>query len=171
MYMRLLGYPAASISLLTTYNGQRRLLEDVVAARCASHPLFGAPARIATVDTYQGQQNDYVLLSLVRTRTVGHLRDVRRLVVATSRARLGLYVFGCQPLFAQCFELAPTFAQLLARPTQLALLPGEAWGACERAESEVRVERRSGAALRCASASAAAHHARPPLQALVPSRS
>ncbi|CAN0444221.1 unnamed protein product, partial [Hapterophycus canaliculatus] len=42
---------------------------------------------------YQGQQNDYVLLSLVRTRTVGHVRDVRRLVVALSRARLGLYVF------------------------------------------------------------------------------
>jgi len=34
-----------------------------------------------------------VLLSLVRTKTVGHLRDVRRLIVAMSRARLGLYVF------------------------------------------------------------------------------
>jgi intron-binding protein aquarius len=34
-----------------------------------------------------------VLLSLVRTKAVGHLRDVRRLIVAMSRARLGLYVF------------------------------------------------------------------------------
>ncbi len=60
-------------------------------------PLGPAPlgsAQIATVDKYQGAQNDYILLSLVRTRTVGHLRDVRRLVVAMSRARLGLYVFG-----------------------------------------------------------------------------
>ena len=31
-----------------------------------------------------------MLLSLVRTRSVGHVRDVRRLVVAMSRARLGL---------------------------------------------------------------------------------
>ncbi len=50
--------------------------------------------QIATVDKYQGAQNDYILLSLVRSRAVGHLRDVRRLVVAMSRARLGLYVFG-----------------------------------------------------------------------------
>lgn len=56
--------------------------------------LAPPPRQIATVDKYQGQQNDYVLLSLVRTRAVGHIRDVRRLVVAMSRARLGLYVFG-----------------------------------------------------------------------------
>jgi intron-binding protein aquarius len=31
------------------------------------------------VDKYQGQQNDYVLLSLVRTNHFGHFRDVRRL--------------------------------------------------------------------------------------------
>ena len=43
--------------------------------------------QVQTVDKYQGQQNDYILLSLVRTRAVGHLRDVRRLVVAMSRSR------------------------------------------------------------------------------------
>ena len=42
------------------------------------------PAAISTVDRFQGQQNDYILLSLVRTRSVGHLRDVRRLIVAVS---------------------------------------------------------------------------------------
>lgn len=124
-YMRLLGYPAASISILTTYNGQRALLQDVVERRCASHPLFGRPRTVSTVDKYQGQQNDYVLLSLVRTRHFGHLRDVRRLVVAMSRARLGLYVFARGSLFANCFELQPTFRQLLGRPTQLALVAGE----------------------------------------------
>jgi intron-binding protein aquarius len=77
--------------------------------------------QITTVDKYQGQQNDYVLLSLVRSRVVGHLRDVRRLVVALSRARLGLYVFGRQELFANCFELAPAFSRLLERPTQVRL--------------------------------------------------
>lgn len=44
-----------------------------------------AAPQITTVDKYQGQQNDYVLLSLVRSKVVGHLRDVRRLVVALSR--------------------------------------------------------------------------------------
>jgi intron-binding protein aquarius len=74
------------------------------------HNISTCPAlQITTVDKYQGQQNDYVLLSLVRTRIVGHLRDVRRLVVAMSRARLGLYIVGRQALFANCFELQPAF--------------------------------------------------------------
>lgn len=72
--------------------------------------------QVATVDKFQGQQNDFILLSLVRTRFVGHLRDVRRLVVAMSRARLGLYVFCRRSLFEQCYELQPTFQLLLQRP-------------------------------------------------------
>ena len=83
--------------------------------------------QVTTVDKYQGQQNEYVLLSLVRTRAVGHVRDVRRLVVAMSRARLGLYVFGRLPLFANCYELQPTMQAFMQRPTQLALHPTEYW--------------------------------------------
>lgn len=76
MYMRLLGYPAEKISILTTYNGQKHLIRDVVEQRCTQNPVFGRPSKITTVDRFQGQQNDYILLSLVRTRTVGHLRLV-----------------------------------------------------------------------------------------------
>jgi len=65
--------------------------------------------QVTTVDKYQGQQNDYIILSLVRTATVGHIRDVRRLVVALSRARLGLYILGRLSLFKNCFELTPAF--------------------------------------------------------------
>ena len=65
MYMRLCGYPAERITILATYNGQKMLLRDVLNERCGGHPLFGLPARVTTVDKYQGQQNDYVLLSLV----------------------------------------------------------------------------------------------------------
>lgn len=121
MYMRLLGYPASKISILTTYNGQKHLIRDVIRQRCASHPLIGSPSKVTTVDRFQGQQNDYILLSLVRTRFVGHLRDVRRLVVAMSRARLGLYVFCRRSLFEQCYELQPTFQLLLQRHDRLAL--------------------------------------------------
>ena len=65
--------------------------------------------QVTTVDRYQGQQNDYIILSLVRTKHVGHLRDVRRLVVAMSRARLGLYVLARVSLFRGCTELQPAF--------------------------------------------------------------
>ncbi|KAF9175690.1 hypothetical protein BGX21_006167 [Mortierella sp. AD011] len=124
-YMRLLGYPAEKITILTTYNGQKDLIRDVLNQRCSWNPIFGKPARITTVDKYQGQQNDYVLLSLVRTKAVGHVRDVRRLVVALSRARLGLYIFGRQKLFQDCHELEPAFKRLLKRPTKLWLKTGE----------------------------------------------
>ena len=128
-YMRIIGYPADRISILTTYNGQKNLLRDVANLRCADHPLFGLPAKIETVDRYQGQQNDYILLSLVRTRNVGHLRDVRRLVVATSRARLGLYIFGRWSLFSDCYELQNTFKVLESVPRALICAPTETFHA------------------------------------------
>ncbi|KAH8383163.1 hypothetical protein KR009_007124 [Drosophila setifemur] len=125
MYMRLMGYPASKISILTTYNGQKHLIRDVINARCGNNPLIGWPHKITTVDKYQGQQNDYILLSLVRTKAVGHLRDVRRLVVAMSRARLGVYVFARVSLFKNCLELQKTFKLLTERPLQLSLVPND----------------------------------------------
>ena len=57
-YMRLLGYPAAKISILASYAGQRALIRDVLNHRCAKNPIFGLPRVITTVDKYQGEQND-----------------------------------------------------------------------------------------------------------------
>eukprot|EP01086_Lenisia_limosa_P018232 TRINITY_DN9930_c0_g1_i1.p1 TRINITY_DN9930_c0_g1~~TRINITY_DN9930_c0_g1_i1.p1 ORF type:complete len:621 (+),score=189.18 TRINITY_DN9930_c0_g1_i1:176-1864(+) len=139
-YLRLIGYPAERISIITTYNGQKSLLKNVVSRRCAHNPLFGFPHRIATVDEYQGQQNDIVILSLVRTRNIGHLRDVRRLVVALSRSRFGLYVFCRTKLFETCLELSPAFKQLLSRPTELQIAPGEIYDT-KRKTSEVVIPR------------------------------
>ena len=107
--MRLLGYPAEKISILATYNGQKHLIRDVIKARCAPYPIFGEPHAISTVDKYQGQQNDYILLSLTRTKTVGHLRDVRRLVVALSRCKLGLYVFGRYFIYVEVIFLCDLY--------------------------------------------------------------
>ncbi|KAK5943581.1 hypothetical protein PMZ80_004589 [Knufia obscura] len=101
MYMRLLGYPARNISILAAYAGQRALISDVLEHRCRGNKLFGMPRAVSTVDRYQGEQNDYVILSLVRTKTQGYLRDVRRLTVALSRARLGLYILGRRRLFEE----------------------------------------------------------------------
>lgn len=62
MYMRLLGYPAHKISILTTYAGQKALIKDVLNHRCKGdatiNSLFGLPRIVATVDKYQGEQND-----------------------------------------------------------------------------------------------------------------
>jgi intron-binding protein aquarius len=45
-FMRLMGYPAERITILTTYNGQKDLLRDVIEARCARHPLIGRPHKV-----------------------------------------------------------------------------------------------------------------------------
>uniref|UniRef100_A0A8C1YQ74 RNA helicase aquarius n=1 Tax=Cyprinus carpio TaxID=7962 RepID=A0A8C1YQ74_CYPCA len=136
MYMRLLGYPAERISILTTYNGQKHLIRDVINQRCASNSFFGQPSKVTTVDRFQGQQNDYIILSLVRTKAVGHLRDVRRLVVAMSRARLGLYIFARVSLFQNCYELTPAFSQLTARPLQLHIRPHEYYSSTEERSAQ-----------------------------------
>jgi helicase required for RNAi-mediated heterochromatin assembly 1 len=52
---------------------------------------------VFTVDSYQGEENDIILLSLVRSNDflgIGFLESKNRLVVALSRARRGLYLFG-----------------------------------------------------------------------------
>jgi len=121
MYMRLVGFPAEKISILTTYNGQKALIRDVVRQRCSWNPLFGEPSKITTVDKFQGQQNEFIIVSLVRTAHVGHLRDVRRLIVTMSRAQLGLYVFGRFSIFENCFELTPVFSRFAKRPKELHL--------------------------------------------------
>jgi intron-binding protein aquarius len=72
-----------------------------------------------------------VILSLTRTSKIGYLRDLRRLTVALSRARLGLYVLGRRQLFEDCFELRDAFALLFERPDELSLVTGEMWP-CER---------------------------------------
>ncbi|OLY78594.1 Intron-binding protein aquarius [Smittium mucronatum] len=123
-YMRLIGYPKESICVLTTYNGQRSLLMDVFNLRCGSVEAFGVP-KISTVDQYQGMQSDYVILSLVRTKHVGHIRDYRRLIVAMSRARLGLYILCHYSLFKECPEIKPVFELLGKRSLLLRTVEDE----------------------------------------------
>lgn len=53
--------------------------------------------RITVVDNYQGEENDIILLSLVRSNAkgnVGFLKTENRICVALSRAKYGLYIMG-----------------------------------------------------------------------------
>ena len=53
--------------------------------------------RVTAVDNYQGEENDVIILSLVRSNeeeSVGFLKTDNRVCVALSRAKNGLYAFG-----------------------------------------------------------------------------
>lgn len=140
-YMRLLGYPAEKISILTAYAGQRALVKDVLQHRCKTNRLFGLPGWVGTIDKYQGEQNDYVILSLVRTKSPGYLRDLRRLTVALSRARLGLYVLGKREVFESSLELREAFAPLFERSNKLALVTNEMFPTERKADAKLKKER------------------------------
>ena len=130
-YMVLIGHQPESISILTTYNGQKALIEDILNTRCGNGtPLMGIrPRAVSTVDQYQGQQNDIILLSLVRTgSTIGHLRDIRRLIVAVSRARFGLYIFCRWNVFRNHSDVNRVLDSILQQSngqTKLQLIVGE----------------------------------------------
>ena len=93
-YLVLNGVDPAKITVMTFYNGQRKLL----ASKFRRHPnLGGQVTKIVTVDSYQGEENDIVLLSLVRSSkdgNIGFLAVRNRVCVAISRAKRGFYMFG-----------------------------------------------------------------------------
>ena len=103
--MRLLGYPAEKITILTTYAGQRALINDVLDERCTNHPLFGFPATVTTVDKYQGDQNDCI--------TRPRIANSRRYFVAGAdkidwiskgRAPMGGCVISCSIGIVYCWS-------------------------------------------------------------------
>lgn len=79
-----------------------------------------------------------IILSLVRTTHPGYLRSLRRLTVALSRARLGLYILGRRAVFESSPEIASAFKLLLERPAKLRLVTGEMFPITRPAEQEVQ---------------------------------
>lgn len=94
-YLVLNGIKPSKITVLTFYNGQRKRLLTLL--RRVPNLTLSWPFNVFTVDSYQGEENDVVLLSLVRSNahgTIGFLGNKNRAVVALSRARRGMYIFG-----------------------------------------------------------------------------
>ncbi|KAI4170520.1 MAG: hypothetical protein LQ343_004897 [Gyalolechia ehrenbergii] len=93
-YLIMNGLKTKEITVLTFYNGQRKL----ILSGLRSHPnLQGEIFKVVTVDSYQGEENGVVLLSLVRSNqynNIGFLSVANRVCVALSRAQRGFYIFG-----------------------------------------------------------------------------
>ena len=90
-YLLKQGYEHSQITLLTMYRGQ--LLE--LRRRMKRADFQGV--RVAAVDDFQGEENDIILLSLVRSNSdgnIGFLRVKNRVCVSLSRAKKGLYIIG-----------------------------------------------------------------------------
>ena len=93
-YLLQQGYEARQITLLTTYTGQMFTIRDRLREE-TSEELN--QVRLAIVDNFQGEENDIILLSLVRSNKdekAGFIKIENRACVALSRARKGLYCIG-----------------------------------------------------------------------------
>ncbi|KAM4012467.1 LOW QUALITY PROTEIN: NFX1-type zinc finger-containing protein 1-like [Anomaloglossus baeobatrachus] len=84
-------YKPSQITILTTYTGQLFCLRKLMPAKTFSG------VKVHVVDKYQGEENDIILLSLVRSNKqgkVGFLQISNRICVALSRAKKGLFCIG-----------------------------------------------------------------------------
>jgi predicted DNA helicase len=82
------GLPPRAIGVITPYAAQVRLLRDM---------LLVEGLEIDSVDGFQGREKEAIVISLVRSNVqgeIGFLADERRMNVALTRARRGLYVIG-----------------------------------------------------------------------------
>ena len=113
------GMKPAEITVLTFYNGQRKLL----LSRLSRHKdLRGNRFKVVTVDSYQGEENAVVLLSLVRSNhhnSIGFLSVINRVCVALSRAQRGLYIFGNGPLLLNNSLKWFQITQVLGNPRRM----------------------------------------------------
>ena len=88
-YLLLQGYKQEQITILTMYTGQLLELKN----RMPKREFEGV--KVCVVDNFQGEENDIILLSLVRSNsTIGFLKESNRICVALSRARQGFYCIG-----------------------------------------------------------------------------
>ena len=104
-YLLQQGYSTGQITLLTTYTGQMFAIRDFIKQQ-NSEDLESV--RLTTVDNFLGEENDIILLSLVRSNNdekVGFIKSVNRACVALSRAKKGFYCIGNFNLLSKHSEI------------------------------------------------------------------
>lgn len=106
----------ARITVLTFYNGQVKLIKGELARNeCLASHATTMEWSVRTVDGFQGEENDIILLSLVRgpNGVPGFLSSDNRAIVALSRARLGLYIFGHQDVLLKYPKSRQTWEKVI----------------------------------------------------------
>ena len=115
-HLMMQGYDASQITVLTTYSGQLLYLKK---ARRNQFSLNSV--RISVVDNFQGEENDIIILSLVRSNEeekIGFLRIENRICVALSRAKKGFYLIGNMNALQGKSKLWNTISQVLSSNKQ-----------------------------------------------------
>ncbi|MCO5576944.1 hypothetical protein L7F22_030765 [Adiantum nelumboides] len=84
-----------TVGIITPYSSQR----DYLIERFLNQKMEPLIVDVNSVDGFQGQEKDIIILSTVRANdsgVIGFLKDYRRLNVAITRARYCLWIVGCK---------------------------------------------------------------------------
>ncbi|MBO4785612.1 MAG: helicase, partial [Prevotella sp.] len=84
------------VGIISPYRAQVQYLRSLLKKREYFKP-FRRFITVNTVDGFQGQERDIIIISLVRSNEqgqIGVLRDLRRMNVAITRARMKLIIIG-----------------------------------------------------------------------------
>ena len=84
------------VGVISPYRAQVQYLRGLI-KRDAFFKPFRHLVTVNTVDGFQGQERDIILISMVRANDdgqIGFLRDLRRMNVAITRARMKLIILG-----------------------------------------------------------------------------
>ena len=87
------------VGIISPYRAQVQYLKRQIKKRNFFKP-FRHLISVNTVDGFQGQERDVILISMVRANDagqIGFLRDLRRMNVAITRARMKLFILGDAP--------------------------------------------------------------------------
>ncbi|KAF8469115.1 P-loop containing nucleoside triphosphate hydrolase protein [Kalaharituber pfeilii] len=106
-YLKFNGVDPKHITILVFYGGQRSYVIKLLRKDDELRP-HANDIKVATVDSYQGEENEVILLSLVRSNSsniIGFLNVKNRVCVALSRAKKGLYIFGNGRMITHVNEL------------------------------------------------------------------
>jgi regulator of nonsense transcripts 1 len=99
------GVGGSDIGIITPYAGQQTYLVESLPHLCrVDDPDFYEDLEIASVDTFQGREKNFIIFSLVRANDqnqIGFLKDARRMCVSLTRAKYGLIVLGNADTFAR----------------------------------------------------------------------
>ncbi len=110
--LRQLQIDLKQVAVITPYHAQYTALQE----KCYELDLPVPPENVATVDSFQGDEKDIVILSCVHSAPtskrlgpdaatsskVGFLDDYRRMNVALTRAKRGLFIIGNPATLATC---------------------------------------------------------------------
>jgi len=90
------GVNSPQIGVITPYEGQRFTCVNLMRRGGLRAELYDE-IEVASVDSFQGREKDFIILSCVRSNDhqgIGFLNDPRRLNVALTRAKYGLVILG-----------------------------------------------------------------------------